>query len=405
MRPPLPSRPVVVSDVDALRDLLGRLSRIDRAGHDPAAHGDRLAVDIEASGMFAYRARPCTVQLGWNGGLQIAVVDVLAAPIAALAPVLGDDGPVKIVHDVAFDARLLGECGIALGNVHDTSVAARMLSRPATGLATLLDAELGIHITKTLQHHDWRERPLRETMLDYLAADVAHLEALEEKLWREVRERGIEEAVLEETRYRVASAVAAAQPTTVAPPYTRVKGTGRLSERELAALRVVAELREHEAERRDVPPHQVASADALVAIARTRPASTEALARVRGLSTVTPEGQEFARLLLRAVAAAGDRIPEDERSYFEPARLPAEEVRLRRERETRLIAWRRVEAKKRGVDEQVVLPGHCLKDAVDAEVHSAEDLTRVPGIGAFRVRQDGEAIANALRGVTGEAHA
>src|ERR1019366_1523321 len=131
----------------------------------------------------------------------------------------------------------------------------------------------------------------------------------------------------------------------------------------------------------------------------------EALARVRGLSTVTPEGQEFARLLLRAVAAAGDRIPEDERSYFEPARLPAEEVRLRRERETRLIAWRRVEAKKRGVDEQVVLPGHCLKDAVDAEVHSAEDLTRVPGIGAFRVRQDGEAIANALRGVTGEAHA
>ena len=95
MRPPQPSRPVVVSDVDALRDLLGRLSHISRAGHDdPAAHGDRLAVDIEASGMFAYRARPCTVQLGWNGGQQIVVVDVLAAPIAALAPALGDDGPV-----------------------------------------------------------------------------------------------------------------------------------------------------------------------------------------------------------------------------------------------------------------------------------------------------------------------
>ncbi|HEX3770814.1 MAG TPA: ribonuclease D [Polyangiaceae bacterium] len=385
MRPPSqPPRPVVVTRDETLRDLLATLAR-----------AERVAVDIEASGMFAYRAEPCTVQLAWDGGQAVAVVDVLATPVKALAPLLGVEGPVKIVHDVAFDARLLAESGVTLGNVHDTSVAARMLSRQATGLASLLDAELGIKISKTLQQHDWRERPLDESMLAYLAADVAHLEALDRKLWSELEAHDIEEAVLEETRYRLASAAeAASDPAPAPPPYARVKGAHRLSERELAALRAIAEVREQEARRRDVPPHQVASADALLAIARARPTSVDALARLRGAAT--PEGREFATALLRALAGAGDHIPEDERAHFEPARIPAEEAKRRREREARLTAWRRAEAKRRGVDEQVVLPGHCLKDAASPHVRSPADLARVPGIGAFRIARDGEAMATAL---------
>jgi ribonuclease D len=78
--------------------------------------------------------------------------------------------------------------------------------------------------------------------------------------------------------------------------------------------------------------------------------------------------------------------------------MPASEARLRRQREARLIAWRRAEAKRRGVDEQVVLPGHCLKDAADRGAQSIDDLSRVSGIGAFRLREDGMAIVHALRG-------
>lgn len=380
-----PLRRIVARD-DEVRDVV-----------TAAAKAARVAIDVEASGMFAYRARPCTVQLAWDDGGQVAVVDTLATSIAPLGELLGPDGPVKIVHDVAFDARLLAESGISLANVHDTAVAARMLSRLATGLASLLDAELGIHIGKTMQQHDWRLRPLDDCMLDYLAADVVHLEALEQKLWVEVGGHGIEDAVLEETRYRIASAIAAAQPPEVVPPYARVKGAGRLAERELAVLRVAADLREREAERRDVPPHKIAPAETLVAIARARPKTATELARVRGLPSNTPAARAFAAGLLPALAAAGDRIPDAERHYFEPVRLPAPQARLRRQREARLIAWRRTEAKRRGVDEQVVLPGHCLKDTVDADVESIEDLSRVPGLGEFRVRDDGEAILQALR--------
>jgi len=363
-----------------------------------AGHAERLAVDLEASGMFAYRASICTVQLAWHSAEHLAVVDTLTAPVAGLARLLGVDGPTKIVHDVAFDARLLAEAGVELGNVHDTAIAAHMLGRAATGLASLLASELGVQIAKGMQQHDWRLRPLDAGMLTYLAADVAHLEALERVLWREVTERGVEDEVLEETRYRLASAAAGARAPQDAPAYARIKGVSKLPERDRAALRVLAELREREAQRRDVPPYRVASNETLIALAHARPTTPTEVARMRGVASASPEARAFIEEVARGMAAAGVTIPEEERALFEKPQMPAAAAKARREREVRLLSWRRAEAKRRGVDEQVVLPGHCAKDAVDGDIASADDLARVRGIGAFRVHRDGDAIVRALRG-------
>ncbi len=363
-----------------------------------AADAERLAVDLEASGMFAYRAGICTVQLAWRSAEHVAVVDTLATPVVGLAHLLGVDGPTKIVHDVAFDARLLAEAGVELGNVHDTAIAAHMLGRAATGLASLLASELGVHIGKGMQHHDWRLRPLDAEMLTYLAADVAHLEALEGVLWREVIERDVEDAVLEETRYRLASAVAGARAPRDGPAYARVKGASKLPERDRAALRVLAELREQEAERRDVPPYRVASNETLLALAHARPRTPADVARMRGVASASDEAQEFVEAVARGLATAGETVPVEERALFERPQVPAAQAKARREREVRLLSWRRAEAKRRGVNEQVVLPGHCAKDAVDGDIAGVGDLARVRGIGAFRVRRDGDAIVRALRG-------
>jgi ribonuclease D len=273
-----------------------------------------------------------------------------------------------------------------------------MLGRTATGLASLLEAYLGVSIGKEMQHHDWRLRPLDATSLGYLASDVAHLENLEQVLWRQVMDRGIEAEVLEETRYRIDTAIAAAREPREEPPYARLRGVERLAERELAVLRVIADLREKEAMRRDVPPYKVAPNEALFAIARSRPSTAQDLARVRGISTSTPAARAFATELARAVAQTGDALPNEERARFERPRTPPALVRSRREREGRLLAWRRAEAARRGVDEQVVLPGHCVKDAVELDPCTASDLTRVPGMGVFRVERDGDAIVRALRG-------
>ena len=55
-------------------------------------------------------------------------------------------------------------------------------------------------------------------------------------------------------------------------------------------------------------------------------------------------------------------------------------------------------AEARGCDLQIVLPGHCLKAIVNEAVSSLADLSKVDGIGAFRVARDGEAILAAAAG-------
>jgi ribonuclease D len=379
--------PRIVAALDEIPAFLREVSR-----------ASRLGVDLEASGMFTYRARPCTLQLAWDAGARIAVVDTLAVPLGAVGGLLGKGGPLKIVHDVAFDARLLAESGIELGNVHDTAIAARMLGRTATGLASLLESILGVRVAKDMQQHDWRKRPLDGAGLAYLASDVASLERLEAALWSDVTARGIEQEVMEETEYRLASAVAAARAPQDGPAYLRMRGIDRLPERTLSVLRAIAQLREAEAERRDVPPHRVMPAESLIAIARDRPATSDAVARVRGVSTASPAARALVDAIASAVPAAGDALPDAERERFQRPPVPAGVHRARRERESRLLAWRRAEATRRGVDEQVVLPGHCVKDAADRDARAVEDLALIPGIGAFRVERDGPAMLRALLG-------
>jgi ribonuclease D len=372
---------------------------IDRAGVEGVARAfagaPRVAFDLESDGMFAYRAKTCAVQLAAGGA--IAVVDALAAPLEPLAELLGARGPIKVVHDVAFDARMLAEAGLELGNVHDTAIAARMLGRAATGLASLAQSELGIAIDKELQHHDWRKRPFAPAELGYLARDVAHLEALDAVLWREVEARGIEAEVIEETRYRIRAAVAAAADAggERAIAYGFAKGFDRLGPLERATFRRLWAAREAEAARQDVPAARLVATDHLMAIARRRPADARELASMR----VPPRAEPMARAILEGVEAAaidGD-VPDDELARLAPPRPTREAILARRAREKALTAWRKAEAKARGVDEQVVLPGHCLKHLAESGSADEGTIRATPGFGACRARYV-EPIAVALRG-------
>lgn len=381
---------VLVTREDELHPVIARLRR-----------APRVAVDIESNGLFRYKATLCTMQLATTD--EVVVVDTMTTPLRALAELLGPGGPRKIVHDVSFDARILAEAGLVLANVLDTSLAARMLGRTATGLASLLQSELGVTMDKTLQHHDWTERPLQRRQLRYLAGDVLYLEALADKLSAEIAGRSgdgaIDAAVEEETRYRLAQSIAAAGAVDPRPPYVRLKGIDRAPKDELPILRRLAELREQKAKSLDVPPYKVIGPDVLFAIARAKPRAMADLARVKG-AVSGHRARALAPSVLDAVAAGladGGVLPAEERVMLERPRLPPAIVKARRGREVRLTSWRKAEAKRRGVDEQVVLPGHVLQDLADLpDGASLEAIAAVPGIGAFRVARDGAALLAAL---------
>jgi len=218
---------------------------LDAVSRRLRAAGAPVAVDLESNGLFAYKACACIVQLAAAG--EVVVVDALATPLAPLRVLFGARDVVKILHDVAFDARVLAESGVTLENVRDTSLAARMLGREGTGLAALLQAELGVTIDKRMQQHDWGERPLDARAITYLTGDVMHLEALSDRLFAEVEARGIGAEVEEETRYRLAQAAASSALEDTRPPWLRLKGVDKVSDDELVVLMRLADLREERA--------------------------------------------------------------------------------------------------------------------------------------------------------------
>lgn len=365
----------------------------------------RIAFDLESNGLFAYRAIVCAVQLASED--EVAVVDTLATSVTGIGDLLASPDTIKIVHDVSFDARVLAEAGVRLANVRDTSIAARMLGRSATGLASLLASELGITIDKKMQHHDWTRRPIDRAGLAYLAGDVIHLPALCDRLWAEVDERGIAEAVDEETRYRLRQAAASAETAgdDARPPYVRLKGIDKVDPLELPILKRLADVRERKARELDVPPYKVLGPDLLFAIARKRPQTESELSKIPGAASghrARSLGGEILRAVRDGLADEG-RIPEEDRLLIHPPRLPQAQQKARRAREQRLTAWRRAQAKAREVDEQVVLPGHCLQDLASLDEPTELAVAGVPGIGDFRIARDGEALLAVLRSDASEA--
>jgi ribonuclease D len=101
--------------------------------------------------------------------------------------------------------------------------------------------------------------------------------------------------------------------------------------------------------------------------------------------------------LLEAVreGSADRTIPAGDRP--EPKAVDRARIADLRARETRLTGWRRAEAAARGVDEQVVLPGHCLQQLASSTDDTVEAVARVRGIGARRAERYASTIVAVLR--------
>jgi ribonuclease D len=347
------------------------------------AHAERIALDAEGDGLYRYRARLCTVQLASESAP--CVIDALAiADLSSLSGLLGASGPLKIVHDASFDARMLAQRGIALDRVFDTAVAARFLGESATGLATMLSKYLGISLDKTEQQADWGARPLADHQLAYLIADVEHVLPLAEILRARSIESDLLDEVMEESRYVVARAL---DPEPAREPWTRIKGGRELDPSAAALLWALCDVREREAEQRDVPPFRIAPNAAILEGAK-RGRDAASLRKIRGLRDLSDD------LLAEAIELAARRGPPRDDRASAP---PAEERARVKSRERILSAWRTRTAKERGVNEQAVLPGHCLRDIAALDSSREEAIADVEGFGAKRAHRYVSEIARALQ--------
>ena len=357
---------------------------------DTIGRAPRLAVDLEANSLHAYREKVCLIQI------SVPEHDFIIDPLAGLdlEPLGGffaDSGVEKIFHASDYDLVLLKSLyGWRVANLFDTMWAARILGYTKMGLATFLEEFFGVHHAKRHQKADWAVRPLPEPWLEYAQRDTHYLLALRDLLAQRIEEGGQTEEAWE----IFANACHATEMDRAFDPdgFWSIRGARQLSPKALAILRELCIFRDKEAQRRDVPVFKVLSNDVLIRIAAAGPKTEKALLRVEGLSKRLAE--RLGAKLLRAVEqgrAAKPPVP--------PKHPPRGEPGVS-DRYKALHAWRRETAQRRGVESDVIMTRNTMWHIAEVNPKVLEDLDEVSSLGPHRLALYGQEVLRELLSVS-----
>lgn len=361
---------------------------------DEVKRAGRCALDTEADSLHSYFHKVCLIQVSVGG--RHALVDPLAVPSGALAPLwaaTADPGVRVVMHGADYDLRVLDrDYGARVRGLEDTQVMALLLGEPKTGLAALLDKELGVGLDKSHQRADWGRRPLPAAMLAYAAADTAHLEELAVRLRARLEEVGRWRWAEEE--FRKLESVRHTPPPEDELAFERIKGARSLRGAARDRLHALYLWREDVARQRDVPPFKVLGNREMVAAAEVGPTDLEALGRVPGFGPrlVRAVGRPVVQTIGNAGAAPARR------RSLRPA-PPAAAEKRRREAVT---AVRDAAAAELGIEPGVVCPRWVL----DAVAAGSPAPTTLAGLGAaglegWRLEVLGGRLLEALARTTG----
>ena len=262
----------LINTPDALETLVNR-----------ALDAPCVGIDTEFVWEQTYYPRLGIVQVGFSENDCHLIDTVTLSDLSPLGALIANRHTVKILHDAQQDLWILRRITNAIPcNIFDTRCAAGFTGLGSTlSLGNLLRLCLNIQLPKTETRTNWLRRPLSKNQVAYALNDVRYLPALREHLLTDIQRRGRENWLAEELRqYDVADLYDDRAPE---EQYTRVKGTGRLSRRDMAIVRELAAWREQNARQADRPRAWIMSDDAIVQIARRKPQSIQSLKRLRGI--------------------------------------------------------------------------------------------------------------------------
>ena len=348
-----------------------------------------LALDTEGASFHRFVDRIYLLQLSTR--TRHAVIDPLpiGRPVG-LGQLLESPKVEVVFHDADYDLRLLSQdYGWQIKHIFDTRIAAQLLGYTAFGLAALLERFFDVKLDKKHQRADWSMRPLSVDMLDYAAQDTRFLLELKDLMSAELERMGRmgwareEFGLLEGTRW------ADEEP---GMSFLRLKGARDLNRRELAVLRELVPWRDGVAGQLDRATFRVLGNEQLLDIARTQPATRDALSRVKGMPRAILEqrGSELLDAVQRALA-----VPEAELPKFPRAarwdRDPDFDARV-----SALKTARDEAAKRLALDPGVL----CSRDRMEAVARrnpvSTSEVAEVTELRRWQASELGEAFVAAL---------
>ncbi|MBJ3774835.1 ribonuclease D [Acuticoccus mangrovi] len=281
----------IIRGTEALADLCARLSS-----------AEFVTVDTEFMRETTFWPKLCLIQIASMD--EAAIIDPMAEGLALdpLFALLADPGVMKVFHAARQDIEIFHHLS---GNVptpiFDTQVAAMVCGfGDSVAYDQIVQRVTGNIVDKSSRFTNWAERPLTDAQLTYALADVTHLRAVYVHLRDNLADKGRSDWVSEEMAMLASPDTYDLKPEDA---WRRLKARARQPV-ELAVLQDIAALREREARERDVPRNRVMKDDVIYEIALQRPATPEALARLRSVG----KGFERSRLGQAVVGAVNEAL-------------------------------------------------------------------------------------------------
>ena len=326
-----------------------------------------VGIDTEFVWEQTYYPRLGIIQVGLSENDCHLIDAVTLSDLSPLGTLLSDPHTVKILHDAQQDLWILRRITDAIPcNIFDTRCAAGFAGLSSNlSLGNLLRMRLNIQLPKTETRTDWLRRPLSDKQLEYALDDVRFLPALREHILTDIQRRGRENWLAEELRqYDIAKLYDDRAPE---EQYMRVKGTGRLSRRDMAIVRELAAWREKKARQVDRPRNRVISDDAIVQIARRKPQSIQSLKRVRGIAraTINQYGNSLLNTVQRGLAIDEKNCP--------PISLPVRPDPFEDARLDLAMAFMRGQCLSEGIDIAMVASRSEVKEFISSQKNATDN--------------------------------
>ena len=242
-----------------------------------------LAIDTEFIRENTYYPVLCLVQIASDS--FSAVIDPLSdIDLQPFLKILSNKNILKVFHagrqDIEIFFNLTGKIPTP---IYDTQIAAMFCGLgDQVSYDGLVDKFLGIKINKESQFSNWLQRPLTKKQVKYALADVNHLIKIFPLMKKVIKESNREEWVKKEFEHLTNKKIYDINPIEV---WKKIKIRNPKSEI-LNILRYLAEWREIECKKRNIPKNRLIRDEVLVTLSQLKPNDIFSIKKLRGMPKV-----------------------------------------------------------------------------------------------------------------------
>ena len=271
-----------------------------------------VTIDTEFMRERTYYSKLCLIQLALpNDGPEDAVLVDPLSPEMNLKPLyrlFKNTSVVKVFHAARQDLEIFWhDQKLFPTPLFDTQVAAMVCGfGEQVGYETLVRQIMKKDVDKSSRFTDWSRRPLTEEQKIYAISDVTHLREIYSFLKDELKRRGREAWVVEETQNLIDPKIYDVVPID-AWRRIKIRSSSRVY---LSYIRELAAFRELYAQSKNIPRNRVFKDDALLELASSKPTNLEALSKSRLILREARKG-DIAYGILEAIKTVAAMNPEN----------------------------------------------------------------------------------------------